>query len=111
VDSFGNTGQVDLMAFYTIKEAIRTSTRLRLTVGDSDIVVEPHTLGRDRKGRTLLRAFQVNGSKSRKNASRWRLIDLEHVQRAVEAGDHFNGPRAGYKPKDPRMTGSIIERL
>jgi hypothetical protein len=80
-------------------------------VDDGDIIVEPHTLGRDRNGRTLLRAFQLRGSKSGKNASPWRLIDLEHVQRAAEAGDHFNGPRAGYKPNDPCMTGSIIERI
>ena len=103
--------QVDAMAFYTIKEAIRTATRLRLTVDDSDILVEPHMLGRNRKGRTLLRAFQVRRPGSSGNASPWRLIDLDHIQHAVEADAHFNGPRAGYNPEDPCMTGGIIERI
>ena len=45
------------MSFYTIKEAIRAGLRLKLSLPDGEHIVEPHVLGRDRRGKTLLRAY------------------------------------------------------
>ena len=99
------------MSFYTIKEAIRSGHRLKLSLPEGEYVVEPHVLGRSRNGKTLLRAYQLRGSDSPSKATPWKLFDLDRVRHAVEAGDQFKNPRAGYKPNDPTMSGGIIERL
>ena len=98
------------MSFYTIKEAIRSGHRLKLSLADGEYIVEPHVLGRNRRGRTLLRAFQLRGP-GRPHKSPWKLFDLDRIEHAVEAGDRFQNPRSGYKPNDPTMSGGIIERL
>lgn len=98
------------MAFYTIKEAIRTGHRLKLLLADGEYIVEPHVLGRNRRGKTLLRAFQLRGP-GRPDKIPWKLFDLDSIEHAVEAGDRFHNPRSGYKPDDPTMSGGVIERL
>jgi hypothetical protein len=99
------------MAFYTIKEAIRSGQRLRLRLRDGEYLVEPHLLGRTRRGKTLLRAFQLRGPDRASSALSWKTFDLDAIEHAVEAGDRFQNPRPGYKPDDPSMNGGIIERF
>jgi hypothetical protein len=99
------------MSFYTIKEAIRTGYCLKLSLEGGECIVEPHVLGRNRRGDTLLRAYQVRGPGSRRKGTRWRLIRLDRIGHAVETGKRFKNARPGYKPYDPTMTGGIIERL
>jgi hypothetical protein len=99
------------MAFYTIKEAIRSGHRLKLSLAEGEYLVEPHLLGRNRSGKTLLRAFQLRGPDRPKKATHWKVFDLDSIQHAVEAGERFRNPRPGYKPNDPTMTGGIIERV
>jgi hypothetical protein len=99
------------MAFYTIKEAIRSGHRLKLSLAEGEYLVEPHLLGRNRSGKTLLRAFQLCGPDRPKEATPWKVFDLDSIQHAVEAGERFRNPRPGYKPNDPTMTGGIIERV
>ncbi len=99
------------MSFYTIKEAIRDGLRLRLSLSDGEYVVEPHVLGRNRKGDALLRAYQVRGPRKPNNTTGWKLFRLDRISHAVETGDRFNDPRPRYKPNDPTMRGGIIERL
>ncbi len=99
------------MSFYTIKEAIRGGLCLRLSLSDGDHIVEPHLLGRNLSGDTLLRAYQVRGPQSEGNKARWKLIPLDHISHAVETGDRFEDCRPGYRPNDRTMTGGIIERL
>jgi predicted DNA-binding transcriptional regulator YafY len=94
------------MPFYTIKEAIRDGRRLKLSLADGEYQVEPHVLGRDRRGRTLLRAFQVRGPAP---ATTWKLFDLDNIQHAVELDERFEHPRQGYKANDPAMRGGILE--
>ena len=96
------------MSFYTIKEAIRAGLRLRLSLADGEYLVEPHLLGRNRRGKTLLRAWQLDGPR---NGTQWKVFDLDRIERAVENGDRFDRPRPGYKPNDPNMTGGVIERV
>jgi hypothetical protein len=99
------------MSFYTIKEAIRSGLRLRLSLPDGKHIVEPHVLGRNRSGDTLLRAYQIRGPRQSSAETRWKLIRLDHIDHAVEAGGRFKAPRPDYKPNDATMKGGIIERL
>jgi hypothetical protein len=101
----------NLMEFYTIKEAIRTAQRLKLTLAEGECLVEPHVLGRSRGGKTLLRAFQVHGPDRATNSGSWKMFDLERIHHAVEANERFQNPRPGYRPNDPAMNGGILERL
>jgi len=97
------------MEFYTIKEAIRTGSRLRLSLAEGEYVVEPHVLGRNRRGKTLLRAWQLQSP--RRDRTQWKVFDLDQIARAVETGDHFAKPRPGYRHDDPNMTGGVIESV
>jgi len=99
------------MSFYTIKEAIRSTHRLKLFLDDGDYLVEPHVLGRSRGGKTLLRAFQLRGPGRPAKATSWKVFDLESIHHAIEAEERFENPRPGYKPNDPSMNGGIIERI
>lgn len=99
------------MSFYTIKEAIRGGLRLKLSLSDGEHIVEPHLLGRNGRGETLLRAYQVRGPGSERQTTRWKLIRLDRIGRAVEAGGRFKDPRPNYKPNDRTMSGGIIERV
>jgi hypothetical protein len=97
------------MTFYTIKEAIRAGSRLKLSLPGGERIVEPHVLGRDRRGKTLLRAWQVSGPAD--DGAPWKVFDLALIEHAVENGGRFEHPRPGYKPNDRSMSGGIIERL
>jgi predicted DNA-binding transcriptional regulator YafY len=94
------------MHFYTIKEAIRGGTKVRIRLRGRERVVEPHLLGRNRRGDTLVRAYQVGG---RGQAEGWKLLRLEEIEQAVETGERFSNPRPGYRPRDRAMAGGIIE--
>jgi predicted DNA-binding transcriptional regulator YafY len=94
------------MHLYTIKEAIRGGTKVRIRLRGRERVVEPHLLGRNRRGDTLVRVYQVGG---RGHAEGWRLLRLEEIEQAVETGERFANPRSGYQPRDRAMAGGIIE--
>jgi hypothetical protein len=97
------------MHFYTIKEAIREGSRLKLSLEDGEHIVEPHVLGRDGHGATLLRAYEVKGPNRRRSGPPWKTIRLDHIRHAVESGGRFEHPRAGYKVDGRTMRGGIIE--
>jgi hypothetical protein len=97
-------------SFYTIKEAIRDGKRLRVRLADGERVVEPHVLGRNRRGRTLMRAYQLHGPDDGRSEP-WKLFDVAELEGAVETGDRFSHPRPGYRANDPSMSGGIIERF
>ncbi|MDP1747892.1 MAG: hypothetical protein Q8L22_00425 [Reyranella sp.] len=103
--------ELESMSFYTIKEAIRAGLRLKLSLPDGEHIVEPHVLGRNRGGDTLLRAYQIRGPGQAGAATRWKLFRLDRIGHAVEAGGRFKAPRPSYKPNDATMKGGIIERL
>jgi hypothetical protein len=99
------------MAFYTIKEAIHSNHRLKLRLADGEHLVEPHVLGRNLRGKTLLRAYLLHGPNGAAKANKWKLFDLDRILRAVDSGERFGNPRPGYQPNDPSMGGGIIENL
>lgn len=96
------------MSFYTIKEAIRTGHRVRLYLAEGEYLVEPHVLGRDKHGRTLLRAYKLRGPGP---TAPWKVFDLNRIQMAREVPARFRTPRSGYNPDDPAMSGGIIEQV
>jgi hypothetical protein len=96
------------MTFYTIKEAVRLGIKVRIRLPEGESVFEPHLLGRNRRGETLVRAWQVEGTSRAKG---WRLLRLTEIEQAVETGEKFTMPRPGYKPRDLAMPGGIIERF
>jgi len=100
---------VGAMTFYTIKEAVHRGDRLKLRLADGEHIVEPHVLGRDRRGRTLLRAYHVRGPRGATPGGAWKVIDVGTVLHAVELGQPFGNPRPGHNPNDPLMSGGIIE--
>ena len=59
------------MPFYTIKEAIRGGSKVRIRLRGGERVVEPHLLGRNRRGDTLVRAYQLG---SRGHAEGWQIL-------------------------------------
>ena len=97
------------MTFYTIKEAVRRGDRLKLRLADGEHIVEPHVLGRDKRGRTLLRAYQLRGPRGATSDGTWKVIDVGTVLRAVEAGERFSSARPGHNPDHPLMSGGVIE--
>src|SRR5215510_6131703 len=96
------------MPFETIKEAIRTGHRVRLSLAEGEYLVEPHVLGRNKKGKTLLRAFKLRGPGP---TAPWKVFDLERIRNASEVPTRFRTPRPGYNPDDPAMSGGIIEQV
>jgi len=110
IESHAQLGNMlDSMTFYTIKEAVRRGDRLKLHLPDGEHIVEPHVLGRDRRGRTLLRAYHVRGPRGATTSGAWKVIDVGTVLRAVEIGQRFSTPRPGHNPDHPRMSGGVIE--
>jgi hypothetical protein len=97
------------MTFYTIKEAVRRGDRLKLRLADGEHIVEPHVLGRDKRGRTLLRAYQLRGPRGATSNDSWKVIDVGTVLRATEAGQRFSSARPGHNPDHPLMSGGVIE--
>jgi hypothetical protein len=95
----------------THSEAIRCGHRLRLALVEGEYLAEPHVLGRNCRGKTLLRAYQLSGPAGTRRAISWRLFDLDRIQHAVESGERFDNPRPGYKPNDTSMKGGIIESV
>ena len=91
------------MTFYTIKEAIRAGSRLRLSLPDGEHIVEPHVLGRDRRGKTLLRAYQVSGPAD--DGAPWKVFDLDRIEHAVEKGGRFDQPAAGIQAERSQHDG------
>ena len=102
---------LNLMSFYTIKEAIRGGFSLKLVLPDGEHVVEPHLLGRNRNGDALLRAYEPRVNQAKNQKVGWKLFRLDRISRAVETGERFKAPRPRYKPNDRTMAGGIIERM
>lgn len=97
------------MTFYTIKEAVRHGDRLKIRLADGEHIVEPHVLGRDKRGRTLLRAYQLRRPRGATSNGTWKVIDVGTVLHAVEAGERFSNARPGHNPDHPLMSGGVIE--
>ena len=64
--------------------------------------------GRNKQGKTLLRAFKLRGPGP---AAPWQLFDLKGIRHAREVPARFRTPRPGYNPDDRAMSGGIIGQV
>lgn len=87
----------------TIVNAIRTKQLLSFTYNELPRLVEPHAVGLSTAGNQVLRCFQVGGSHS-KAGHDWDLVKLEKIVGLAVTGEHFAGPRPGYKRGDSAMS-------
>ena len=78
---------------------------------ESSRTIEPYTLGSNlNTGKTLLRAFQVDGESSSGETEGWKLMDVNKLDSIEIDGGTFQ-VREGYKRNDVAMTGGIIEEI
>jgi predicted DNA-binding transcriptional regulator YafY len=107
--------------FNTLRKAIKQQRRVRIQyrpvneekglVGER--VVEPHAMGRSKKGKHyVLRAWVRNNFSYRGLGSRnrWRLFRVDHIETAELLDDRFGvrvalnpGDRYGFNPDDKQM--------
>lgn len=87
----------------TIINAIRTKQLLSFTYDGLPRLVEPHAVGLSTAGNQVMRCFQVGGS-HKKAGHDWDLVRLEKIVSLAVTGEHFAGPRPGYKRGDSAMS-------
>ena len=90
-----------------ICRAIRAGRLLTFRYGDQRHVVEPYALGVGRRGRALLRAYDVWGSETTR---RWRLFEVDRIASLRTAFESVTPRRPGYGPLDPGMNRVWVSR-
>jgi hypothetical protein len=76
-------------------------------------VVYPMVLGRSSKGKTLMRAWHLNGwsvSQKRHINKIWRLFRTDRIFSMTFTGSFYRLPPAGYNANDKGMRGGIIAK-
>jgi hypothetical protein len=76
-------------------------------------VLQPMVLGRSSTGKTLLRAWHLNGwsvSNKRHITKIWRLFRTDRILSITFTGSFYRLPPAGYNANDKGMRGGIIAR-
>lgn len=92
-------------------QAIRNRSQIRVSYKDTDRIIEPHALGSNsNSGKTLLRAYQVEGGSASGASEGWKLMDLQMLNSVEFTGESFQ-VRDSYKRNDSAMTGGIIEEI
>jgi len=90
-----------------ICRAIRSGRLLTFRYGDRRHVVEPYALGVGRRGRALLRAYDVWGADTTR---RWRLFEVERIDGLRTAAESVSARRPGYGTRDPGMNRVWVAR-
>ena len=65
--------------------------------------VEPYRHGRSTAGHEVLRAYQVSGFSSSRQATGWKLFDVAKMADLRPTPETFSHNRPGYQPKDRAM--------
>lgn len=76
-------------------------------------VIQPMVLGRSSKGKTLLRAWHLNGwsvSNKRHINKIWRLFRTDRILSVTFTGSFYRLPPSGYNANDKGMRGGIIAK-
>lgn len=79
-----------------IVEAISTRRLLTFEYHGRTRIVEPHTFGVDRWGRSLLCAFQIERSGDPKPSIGWRFFFIEQMSLVRVDGQRFAAPRPDF---------------
>lgn len=62
--------------------------------------VEPHLLGENSHGETILRAFDTLGSGASGSAVAWKTFLVSRMKHVTVSARSFKGPRPGYTTED-----------
>ncbi|HVE80013.1 MAG TPA: hypothetical protein VNA89_14200 [Gemmatimonadaceae bacterium] len=84
-------------------QAIRRRQLLMFGYGDSVRVVEPHMYGVNTAGNQALSAWLRAGYSRSQPDGGWRMFLTEYMREVQTLDDTFDGPRAGFNPRDPHM--------
>ena len=66
--------------------------------------IEPYCHGLSKKGKELLRAFQISGYSRSKNPIGWKLFSISKISNLKILKDTFHHVRHEYNPKDSAMS-------
>src|SRR3954465_9733446 len=72
-------------------------------------VVEPHTLGLDKKGHPALSAYQIRGGSESGEHSGWKLFHINEMHNLSTLPEKFLAPRPGYKRGDSRLSNILAQ--
>lgn len=87
-----------------IEKAIRDQKVISFKYGDKKRIVEPHCLGETHKGKTVLRAYQVDGESGSTKIPGWALFEIAKIERARRTKKDFSVRlQEGYKATDKSM--------
>jgi len=88
----------------TLCSAIDNRTIIEFQYRGKHRVVEPHKVGKTRKGNVALSGFQSGGHGNDVNPPDWGLYILNKISNLNVTNRSFSGPRPNYSPSDQRMT-------
>jgi hypothetical protein len=86
--------------------AIAKHQVIRLAYSGYDRLIEPYLLGVTRKGKEMLRAYQIDGGSVSGETEGWKLFDISEAGGHVTTGQTFR-PRPEYNPSDRAMREMI----
>lgn len=94
-----------------IIEAIDNRKLLRVDYDEGERIIEPYALGtNNNSGKTLLRAYQVQGASLSGEGEGWKLMNLKKLN-VIEVLHETFSPRPEFKSGDKAMTGGIIAEI
>jgi hypothetical protein len=83
-------------------EAIERGLCLELYYPDRSLIVEPHAVGFDAKGRAWLLAFERYGGAD-PTPGNWTFLPLDETRNVAVSGYFSQAPRPLYRRDDPRF--------
>lgn len=87
----------------TICNAIQARAVIQFHYDGGLRVVEPHCHGISRRGKEVLRAYQVQGHSRSGKTVDWKLFEVSKISGLQETGQVFPQNRPGYNPDDRGM--------
>jgi predicted DNA-binding transcriptional regulator YafY len=85
----------------TLAAAIDEKRRLQIDYDGTQRVFEPHTLGADSSGETMVCGYQVRGASRSGHSSGWKTLRLARIENISALSEHFHHPRTEYQRDDP----------
>jgi len=92
------------MLYQLLREALEDRQVFGFNYNGQPRIVEPHAIGTNAEGKTIMRAWQTNGDRPG-----WRLFVLENAEVITVLGPGSQAPRPGYKKGDKQMVTIICE--
>ena len=87
-----------------ICEAIKNKKIIEFYFKNGTRIAEPYCYGLSKKGKEVLRAYQVGGYSESNNPQGWRLFDLDYIQNLTITDQEFTNNRHEYNPNDSAMS-------